>query len=189
MAQRAALTETEKNYLRERKLNGVSLGQIAQELQCSRETIRKWWRLLKRGITPAARGRPKRGVLSTYPEALREQAVALKKAHPHWGPISVQLELRHDSEWHAVSLPSKARLSVLFRQQCPEAVQPRQQRLTRPPKPVGVQRPHQRWQMDAKEQVRVGSEWVTIQEIRDVYSGMMLAAVAFVTTTENGGGG
>lgn len=184
MAQRAALTEAEKDYLRERKRNGVSMGQIAQELQCSRETIRKWWRLLKRGIVPAAHGRPKRGVLSTYPEAVREKVVALKKAHPHWGPISVQLDLRHDAEWNAVLLPSKARLSVLFRQMCPEAVQPRQQRITRPPKPVSAHAPHQRWQMDAKEQVRVGNEWVTIQEIRDLYSGIMLAAVAFVTTTE-----
>ena len=79
-------------------------------------------------------------------------------------------------------LPSAARLSVLFKQSCPEAVQPRQRRLLPPPDPkvVGV---HQRWQMDAKEGIPLGAERVNVQEIHDVFSGLMIISQAFVTTT------
>jgi transposase InsO family protein/transposase-like protein len=182
MTQRSALTEAEKQYLQQRKEMGISLGQIAQELQCSIETTRKWWRLLGKKKRPGLRGRPKHGILSTYPQAVREKVIAVKQAHPHWGPISIKLEMQHDPQWAQEALPSNACLSSLFQQVCPQAVQPRQHRLTRPKK-NNVHAPHQRWQMDAKEGVRVGHDWVTIQEIRDVFSGVMLAALAFVTTT------
>jgi transposase InsO family protein len=182
MTQRCALTEAEKQYIQQRKEMGISLGQIAQELHCSIETTRKWWRWLCKKKRPGLRGRPKRGTLSTFSQVLREKVVEVKKAHPHWGPISIKLELQHDPHWAPEALPSDAGLSSLFQQVCPEAVQPRQHRPTRPKKNA-VQAAHQRWQMDAKEGVRVGHDWVTIQEIRDVFSGVMLAALAFVTTT------
>jgi transposase InsO family protein len=182
MGQRCALSEAEKQYLQRRKEEGASLAQIAQELSCSPETTRKWWRWLRKEKRPNGRGRPKRGNLSTYPETLREKVVVLKKKHPHWGPVSIKLELQHDVQWEQSPLPSNARLSMLFRQACPEAVQPREHYLTRVQN-LTVHHPHQRWQMDAKEGVRVGQEWVTIQEIRDVYSGLMVQQVAFVTTT------
>jgi transposase InsO family protein len=182
MGQRAALSEAEKQYLQRQKGAGVCLRQIAEELHCSTETTRKWWRWLRKGTRPKARGRPKRGILSTYPSALRETLVSLKREHPHWGPVSVKLELRQDPAWAGVVLPSDARLSLLFRAACPEAVQPRKQRLTRPHSNKAYV-PHQRWQIDTKEGVQVGQDWVSIQEVRDVYCGLMLAAMAFVTTT------
>jgi transposase InsO family protein len=182
MGQRTALSEAEKQYLQRRKEEGGSLRQIAEELHCSTETTRKWWRWLRKGTRPKVRGRPKGGILSTYPSALRETVVSLKQEHPHWGPVSVKLELRQDPDWAGAVLPSDAHLSLLFRAACPEAVQPRRQRLTRPHSNT-VHAPHQRWQIDTKEGVRVGQDWVSIQEIRDVYSGLMLTATAFVTTT------
>ena len=182
MAQRAALTEAEKAYILQRKQAGTSLGQIAQELCCSPETTRKWWRLQRKGYRPPLRGRPKRGVLSTYPEALREKAVELKRAHPHWGPASIKLEVKRDPQWQGAKWPSDARLSVLFQQVCPQAVQPRNQRPTRPQR-CQVQHPHQRWQMDAKEGVRIGKDFANLLEIRDLYTGLMIAARGFITTT------
>jgi transposase-like protein len=91
MAQRVALTEAEKRYILQRKESGASLGQIAQELTCSFQTVRKWWRYQRDGRQPRRRGRPAQGVLSTYPEVVRAKAVELKQAHPHWGPASVKL--------------------------------------------------------------------------------------------------
>ena len=182
MAHRVALTEAKKQHIRQRKESGASLGQIAQELTCSFQTVRKWWRYLRDGCQPRRRGRPAQGVLSTYPEVVRAKAVELKKAHPHWGPASVKLELKRDPLYLGMKLPSDARLSILFQQACPDAVQPRHRRLTRP-KTCQVHHPHQRWQMDAKEGVRVGADFVTILEIRDLFSGLMILAHAFVTTT------
>jgi transposase InsO family protein len=181
MARHAPLTEAEKGYIRRQKETGMRLGQIAQELACSFHTVRKWWRYQRDGEQPRPQGRPAQGVLSTFPRLMREKAIELKQAHPHWGPASVKLELKRVF-FTAEALPSHARLSVLFHQCCPEAVQPRNPRPTRP-KTRQVYSPHQRWQMDAKEGVRVAADFVTLLEIRDLFSGLMIGAHAFVTTT------
>lgn len=182
MSQRTPLTQAEKQWISQRKATGESLMQISVELHCSPMTVRKWWRCERDQRQVRARGRPKRGVLSTFPAPVREKAVELKKAHPHWGPEMVKLELKKVLSLQTEELPSAARLSVLFKQSCPEAVQPRQRRLLPPadPKVVGV---HQRWQMDAKEGIPVGAERVNVQEIHDTYSGLMIISQAFVTTT------
>lgn len=182
MTQRSALTEGEKQYLKDRKEQGASLVQIAQELDCSRETTRKWWRIQRAGKRVGSRGRPRHGVLSTYSEEMREKVVAIKKAHPHWGPNSIKLELRHDPEWSEKRMPSNAQLSILLRQACPEAIQPHQRRPTHPTENK-VHVVHQRWQIDIKEGVRVGSDWVNIDEVREIFSATMLAARAVVATT------
>jgi hypothetical protein len=182
MAQRAPLTQAEKQMIHQKKATGVSLRRISVELQCSLETVRKWWRYDRdqRSIRP--RGRPKLGALSSYPQRMSEKAIEIKKAHPHWGPKIVKLELMKELSLGEEDLPSPARLSVLFKERCLEAVQPREPRLLPPPKStVGVV--HQRWQMDAKEGIPVGVERVNVQEIRDVHSGLMIASQAFVTTT------
>lgn len=182
MELRAALTHAEKEYILQRKQAEASLAQIAQELGCSWHTARKWWRVQRKGQAVAPRGRPKHGPLSTFPATLREQALRLKQAHPHWGPASVKLELQLDARWQGQRLPSDARLSVLFQQTCPDQVQPRRKHPTRPIHGHG-QFPHQRWQIDAKEGLRVGADFVTLLEVRDPYSGLMVAARAFMTTT------
>lgn len=183
MIQRTPLTQAEKEYIGQRKAAGASLRQIGQELRCSVETTRKWWRYQRDARIPGARGRPKRGVLSTYAVAIRDKAVELKKAHPHWGPISIKLELKRDANFSRQKLPSNAVLSVLFQQVCPECVQPRNQRITRSQQGA-VESPHQRWQIDTKEQVQVGSAFVSLLELRDLFTGLMIGSRAFITTTE-----
>jgi len=182
MTQHAPLTQAEKQLVSQEKATGKSLVQISVEMHCSFETVRKWWRYERDQTKPRVRGRPKRGALSTYPAQVREKAVEVKKAHPHWGPEMVKLELKKVLSLPPEELPSAARLSVLFKQNCADAVQPRQRRLLPPsdPKVVGV---HQRWQMDAKEGILVGAERVNVQEIRDIFSGLMITSQAFVTTT------
>lgn len=182
MTQHAPLTQGEKQQISQKKATGESLMQISVAMQCSYETVRKWWRRERDQRKPQARGRPKRGPLSTYPQRVREKALALKQAHPHWGPKMVKLELKKELSLSADELPSPARLSVLFKECCPSAVQPRQRRLLPPPDPK-VRAAHQRWQMDAKEGLRVGAERVNVQEIRDMYTGLMITSQTFVTTT------
>lgn len=187
MATRAPLTEAEKEYIFERKREGAALRQIADELDCAYETGRKWWRYWRDGTRPAARGRPHTGILSTYPASVREVAVALKRAHPHWGPANVKLQLKRDLELEEEQLPSNARLSALFKAECPEAVQPRQRRLYPERAPPSVTHPHQRWQVDGKEKVPIGEHDVaTILNVRDPVGALMIASQAFVTTTEKG---
>ena len=187
MATRAPLTQAEKEHLKCRREAGAPVRQIADELHCSVETIRKWWRYLRTGQSPSARGRPRTGILSTYPSDLVEQALAVKRAHPHWGPANVQLELQRRRPLPRAALPSEARLAALFRARCPEAVQAHRRQPYPAQPPPAVRFPHQRWQIDGKEKVTVAEQEVTtVLTIRDPAGALMIASRAILTTTERG---
>ena len=162
MGQRAPLTKAEKQLISEKKLAGMSLRQISQELNCSFETVRKWWRYTRDQRTSRNRGRPKQGIGSSYPSSVIEKAIELKRAHPHWGPKKIRVEMQHRLLMQEEQLPSPASLSVLFKQRCPEAVQPRQRRMLPPSDPT-VHWVHQRWQMDAKEGIVLGTKHANVQ--------------------------
>src|SRR5512136_2561137 len=123
MVKRAALAEAEKQHLMQRKRAGATLREVAWELNCAMATARKWWRYGRDSYQPRPRGRPALGILSSYPAELAEQAVALKRSHPHWGPANVRLELQEQLGVAGADLPSDARLAALFKTRCPEAVQ------------------------------------------------------------------
>jgi len=187
MAIRTPLTAAEQQYIQTRKGAGVTLAAIARDLRCSLETVRKWWRHLRSGVQFRPRGRPRRGILSTYPAEVAEQAVALKRAHPHWGPANVKLELKRQLYLADEQLPSDARLAALFRARCPDAVQPRHRQAYPNVPPPPARRAHQRWQIDGKEKVAVGDhEVATILNIRDPAAALMIGSRAIITTTEQG---
>ncbi len=187
MATRGRLTQEEKDVLIARRAAGVKMKHIAEELMCSPETVKKWWRIHRKGESQQPVGRPARGVLSSYPAEIVEQAVRIKRAHPHWGPANVRLELEHELKKGGGELPSMARLSALFKDRCPEAVQPHRHQ-AHPQQPLSQARhPHQRWQIDGKEKVGVGEQdVVTILSVRDPVGALMIASQAFLTTTPTG---
>jgi transposase-like protein len=187
MVKRAPLAEAEKQHLMQRKRAGATLREVARELNYALATARKWWRYGRDSYQPRPRGRPALGILSSYSAELAEQAVALKRSHPHWGPANVKLELQEQLGLAAADLPSHARLAALFKSRCPEAVQPRR-RTHYAEKPLAMaSRPHQRWQADAQEKIRLtNGELVTILNVRDEYSAVIIASRAFVTTTPRG---
>jgi hypothetical protein len=184
MTTRQPLTEAEKAYLAVRRAAGATYQSIAQELHCAYETVRKHARRQRDHPVPRARGRPAQGILSTYPPELVERAVALKQAHPHWGPANVRVELRRSAGWVAAQLPSSARLSALFKARCPEAVQPHHhQHYSERPIPK-ARYAHQRWQMDAKEKIPLADHAIaTVLNVRDPATAVMIASQAFLTTT------
>src|SRR5262245_4363069 len=93
MAVHVPLTQAEKDWIIRRKGEGLTLPQIAHDLDCSFFTVRKWWRAQHKPQPRRPRGRPPAGILSRFPAAVREHALALKRTHPHWGPIPVRFEL------------------------------------------------------------------------------------------------
>lgn len=181
---RPSLTQAERDYLIQRKQAGASHAEVAQELHCAPETVRKRWKHFRHGNSRRKRGRPARGVLSTYPESMRQMAVSLKSSHPHWGPANVLIELRKHPDWVGQRLPSASRLSFLFKKCCPQAVQ---SRLPRKGSAAQIIKPavaHQRWQLDTKEKIRLrDGELASSLEIRDPVSAVMIAAQAFLTTS------
>ena len=125
---RPPLTRAELEELIRLKQAGASHAEVAQELHCSPETVRKHWKRFRHGQIPRKRGRPARGILSTFAEPVRQMALALKKSHPHWGPANVLIELRKQPELEGQRLPSVSRLAAFFKKYCPEAVQSHQSR-------------------------------------------------------------
>ncbi len=116
MTHRMPLSEAEKRLISQRKEQGNSLQKIAEELACAYETVRKWWHCQRDHRALRQRGRPKQGVLSTFSAQVIAEAIAIKQAHPHWGPPNVKVELRKRLSESGLDLPSDARLSVLFKQ-------------------------------------------------------------------------
>jgi len=187
MATRAGLTTAEQEYIQVRKQAGATLAAIAVELHCSSHTVRKYWRRQRRGQAPRPRGRPRRGILSTYPTAMVDEAVSLKETHPHWGPANVKLELKRQPDFAQARLPSDARLAALFRARCPDAVQPHRRQVYPAQPPPKARRPHQRWQVDGQEKIPVGTQDVaTVLNVRDPAAALMLASQAVLTTTPKG---
>jgi hypothetical protein len=175
--------EKERNLtLKQEK--GWSLRAIAVELQCSCFTVRKWWRHERDHKQLRPRGRPGKGILSTYPESLIDKAVEIKQAHPHWGPANVRLELKKELAQPAAKIPSRARLAVLFKVRCREAVQSRQTRAYPEQAPVPSRHPHQRWPVDAQEGLSlIGGEKINILDVRDP-CGLAIGSHALITSTE-----
>ena len=127
MPKREPLSIEERTYIYHQKLQGVPLAAIAEQLGCSYYTARKWWRRGKaegeQGLRQSRRGRPQRGALSTYPEALRDQIKALKCSHPRWGPDRILVELGEDPQWRNERLPSRSQVALYLKEACPEHVQ------------------------------------------------------------------
>lgn len=192
MAARAPLTLAEKERLYAEKIRGRSLRAIAAELGCSPETARKWWRLARAhgraAFHQARRGRAATGVLSRFPPSVTQQALALKRAHPSWGPDRVLADLGRDQTLSGLPLPSRARLAVLFKTECPELVAAPHPRTRPPAAPPAATAVHERWQLDFQEAIPLADDHrASICTIRDPVGAVILASQAFdVTGGERG---
>lgn len=132
MGQRAALTRAEKEHIYQEKLKGRTLPAIAAEMTIAVETARKWWRVARDqgrdGLQARRRGREPSGVGSHFEPQVIEAAVGLKQAHPGWGPNRVLVELNQRPELKDLALPSRSRMTVVFKSRCAQHVQGRRAR-------------------------------------------------------------
>lgn len=182
---RVPLTEVEKESIYNRKMSGETLAEIARDLGCSQETVRKWWRHKRDGKESKSRGRRKTGIGSTYSKEIREMALELKQKYPCRGPSRIRLDLALKLGTDVDELPAPSTLAVLFRQECPKAVTVYNQRSYKSKPPIRPSKVHQVWQIDGKECVPYGDgEVATVLNIRDPYIGTIIDSKAFHTTTE-----
>jgi transposase len=171
-----ALAVDVRQTIVERHLAGATLGAIAEELELSPDTVRTIWRRYRdrgaAGLIPdyAACGRPG----PRYPADLYETALEMRRAHPGWGSALIRLELA--DRFPDQPLPHEATLRRWFR----DAGVTAPPRPPRPPDPPRATAPHQRWQLDACEQIRLADgsrvSWLTAS---DEATGALLGAVVF----------
>jgi hypothetical protein len=192
MTARAPLTLAEKEWLYAEKVRGRSLSAIAADLGCSHQTARKWWRLARdHGRTAfqhARRGRAASGVLSRFSPAVISRALSLKRQHPSWGPDRVLGELSSDPRLREIRLPSRSRLAVLFKTECPELVAPRRPRSPPHSAPSAPTAVHECWQLDCQEALPLADDHrASICTLRDVVGAAILASQAFDVTSGSRG--
>ena len=147
---------SEKLEIAEKFTQGQSDRQIAQELGCSKWTVRKWRRLYqsqgKKGLRPK-RGRPATGILSTFPPELAEAILQIRQAHPGWGADSILLELHLERGWPKSLLPHRALVAAFLHA---KGLTRRYHPATLPEaKCESASKPHQEWEMDAQGVIQV----------------------------------
>ena len=119
MFRRGQITSFQERLdITERAAAGQSDSEIAAAVGCSVWTVRKWRRIGQRhgrsGLT-SQMGRPPTGPLGTFPSALRDAIVQMRRAHPGWGPDTMLAELRLDKRWQDTLLPSRSRIAALLK--------------------------------------------------------------------------
>lgn len=187
MGQPQPLTRAEREKIYEGKLQGKSQAKIAQELNRSIYTVRKWWRRIRDEGAAGLRSRPRgckpSGLLSRFDSKLVEKALQLKQEHRRWGPDRVLVELAQQEEFSALSLPHRSRLALFYSQMCPECVGPWQRTVQRS-RPPQASRVHEVWQLDHQEGITLADgNIVTICNLRDPVGAAMLASRAFAVKT------
>ncbi len=188
MSQRAPLSAAERERIYRGKLQGKTLAELAQELQCSIVCVRKWWRHARPGELPSRqsqrRGAPATGVLGRCTPLVRQAALRLKQRHPGWGPARVRVELARVPELHGYHLPGRSRLAAFFKHACPECVaqrRPRPQPSVAPPRAQAV---HEVWELDVQEGIRLADGQIAaICNVREPVGAAMIASRAFAVQT------
>jgi len=129
---------------------GLTNKQIAQRMNLSVYTVRKWRRRARdggRAALASTRGRPCTGAMSTFPDPVRQQVLQWRRRHPGWGAKTLRAEL--EAAFAGATLPSRATIGRLLNAQGLTRGYQRHSDLPQP-KPASVTAPHQRWQMDAQ---------------------------------------
>ena len=155
---------------------GESLSRLAEDFKIPVRTIRNLVRRFSQrgqeGLEPDY-GRCATRTLPTDSESY-QKAMELRRQHPKWGSGLIRIFLQKQ---HSVGCPSERTLQRWFRQATmPEAPPGR--------RPAGndhrAQRPHEVWQMDAVEQLRLGSgHRVSWLRVVDECSGAVLQTTIF----------
>jgi transposase-like protein len=178
------LSQAEKERIYREKLNGQTLREIAEELDCSWETVRKWWKRWrnagKAGIGEKRAGRGASGTLSQFDPRVAQKAESLKRQHPRWGANRVRIELSADPELAGAAIPRRSRLATFFKERCPECVMVyKATPLVRKAKPKATQ-VHEEWQMDSQEGIELGNgEMAIVSNLRDPVGAAPIASLAF----------
>jgi len=157
----------------DRAQQGEPDSQIAEAMQLSPMTVRKWRRCAQRhgrsGLA-SRRGRPATGALSQASPELRQTIREWRTAHPGWGPDTLRVECQKDPRFQDEAIPSRSRVAAFLKAENLVRPYERHPDLKQPPVPQSLA-PHLEWEMDAQGVRQVtGVGKVSIINIGDPYS-------------------
>jgi transposase InsO family protein len=189
MGNRHPLGQAEKERIYWGKQAGHTLAQMAVELGCSLECVRKWWRIGRdrglEGLRAPRRGRGSTGLLPQFDPRISEKVLGHKRQHRRWGADRVLVELKKETDLTGLKLPGRSCLSAFFKEHCPECVATRKPRVVQPPRPPDATGVHEIWQLDSQEGIYLHNEEIaTVCNIRDPIGAAMIASQAFSVKTE-----
>lgn len=145
-------TLEERHRILEWAQAGRTNQEIATEMKLSTYTVRKWRRRARdggRAALASARGRPRRGTMSSFSESVRHSVLQARNEHPGWGAKTLRCELEDDPALTEMTLPSPATIGRLLKAEHLTRSYQRHSVLPQPKlQPVRVA--HQRWQLDAQ---------------------------------------
>ena len=164
-----------RRIIRQRARRGQTAATIAQALRLCPRTVRQ---LVRRFGSDSESIEPSYGPGPGRPaeqHPLFAKALALREQHPTWGAGYIRVRL--GDEYGRAGLPCERTLQRWFRQQKQPPAPPGR----RPPSVSDrATAPHEIWQMDAVEQLRLGSgEGVSWLRLVDEYSGGFLGTTVF----------
>jgi transposase InsO family protein len=188
MGNRETLGQAEKERIYHGKLKGQTIPELAHALDCSRECVRKWWRVGRdhglEGLRASRTGRGPSGRLSRFDPRVAQRTLELKRANRGWGAQRLLIELIIDADLQGLPLPCASSLAAFFKAHCPECISSRTPREHSSP-PLQATEAHQVWQLDSQERVLLtNGEIATICNIRDPYGAAIIASQAFEVRTE-----
>lgn len=156
---------------------GEATWRITRRMGWRPETIRKWrrrYRLQGRAGLLSVMGRPLTGEMSTFPLALRQQIVQMRRSHPGWGAKTLHAELVRDRRLADTKLPSAAAIGRLLKAEGLTKRPERHSQLSQSEgQPSGAA--HELWEMDARGYSQVPEVGVvTLINLNDRYSHLRL---------------
>lgn len=134
----------------ERSIQGESDREIAQAMNLSLTTVRKWrrkWSKDGRNGLSMKLGRPSSGPLSNSTDGLKETIRQMRTENPGWGAETIRVELELLNEFDAI--PSRSSIGDFL---ASEGLSRRYHKHSSLPQPEIERptRPHEEWEMDAQ---------------------------------------
>jgi transposase InsO family protein len=173
-------TPGERQMMYQRHVQGESYAKISEHYGCSVSCVRYWCRRQRKGEGCRQQGgsgsQASKRPLSRYAAVVGESILALRRAHPGWGPAAIglalhqhQAGLREESVLTGVKLPAKlpSRASIgRYLHSWPEFR--RGDKRPRRQQPAQPSRVHERWQIDFKLGIALADGMlVNLHTIRD----------------------
>jgi len=132
--------------------NGEPTWRLARRMGWQASTIRKWRLRGQKGGRAglvSAMGRPKRGILSSYPAEVGATILRWRKANPGWGAETLVAELKRHPCFAGQKVPSAATVNRFLQEQGLTSEREKQVELPESqPQPSGLA--HDVWEMDAQ---------------------------------------